>query len=518
MKNLRSSCLGLGLVVVSVASSVACGSDPAPGTFDGGTSGTSTGTPPPPPPAPDGGVIENQLPPPAPKPDELTEAFGIFVSPQGTPDGDGTRKKPLSTLSAGMKRAKADKKRLYACAGTYPEALKLEDGVSVLATFDCTTWALGTEHAKVDSPTSPAVEAKGIATPTRIDGLYVRAPVGTPEAPSSIAVLATDSSGLTFVDAQIEAREGASGAAGTSPAPLTPNLEVPGDRQMAQNCYQIFPDNSKLCTTTKYYPRGGSLGGKNTCRTAAGAVFGESRGGLGAASGVYGQGLAVPIGTPAAGSPEGALATSGLSSTGGAFTEEGYSPGDGTPGSNGAIGKGGTGGVAVSDITDGASAAAIYWTSNGPGGGAGGCPGLAGTAGKGGGASVAVLAFRSPIGLERSTIRSANGGSGGAGSFGSDATAGQTGGNPVYQPVVVVGGARPGEPGGQAGVSGHGAGGPSIGVAHKGGAPRVVDSKFVIGAPGESPGADQKQDTVGGTTRTIPAATPAVAKNTLPLD
>lgn len=515
MKNLRTSCLGLGLLVVSVASGVACGSDPSPGTVvDGGTSGTSTVTPPPPP-APDGGVVENQLPPPAPKPDELTEAFGIFVSPQGTPDGDGTRKKPLSTLGAGMKRAKADKKRLYACAGTYPEALKLEDGVSVLATFDCTTWALGSEHAKVDSPTSPAVEAKGIATPTRIDGLYVRAPAGTPEAPSSIAVLATDSSGLTFVDAQIEAREGASGVAGTSPAPLVPNPVAPGDRLAPAACNQLLP-GAPACTPTKYVIRDGSIGGVNTCRRADGTSFGMSQGGRGAASGIYGGGLSIAIGTPAAGTSAGAPASSGTSSTGGSFTEEGFTPGDGTAGSNGALGAGGSGGVAAVDVSSADSVS--RWTSNGPGGGAGGCPGLAGTAGKGGGASVAVLAFRSPIGLERSTIRSANGGSGGAGSFGSDATAGQTGGNPVYQPVVVVGGARPGEPGGQAGVSGHGAGGPSIGVAHKGGAPRVVDSKFVIGAPGESPGADQKQDTVGGTTRTIPAATPAVAKNTLPLD
>jgi hypothetical protein len=501
--------------MVSVASGVACGSDPSPGTFvDGGTSGTSTGTTPPPP-SPDGGVVENQLPPPAPKPDELTEAFGIFVSPQGTPDGDGTRKKPLSTLSAGMKRAKTDKKRLYACAGTYPEALKLEDGVSVLATFDCTTWALGTEHAKVDSPTSPAVEAKGIATPTRIDGLYVRAPAGTPEAPSSIAVLALDSSGLTFVDAQIEAREGASGVAGTSPAPLVANPVAPGDRLAPAACDRGFP-NYPACTATKYVVRDGSVGGVNTCRRADGTSFGMSQGGRGAASGVYGGGLSIGIGTPAAGTPGGAPASSGTSSNGGSFTEEGFTPGDGTAGSNGALGAGGAGGVAVVDVS--AADSVIRWTSNGPGGGAGGCPGLAGSAGKGGGASIALLTFRSPIGLERSTIRSANGGSGGAGSFGSDATSGQPGGNPVYQPVVVAGGARPGEPGGPAGVSGHGAGGPSIGVAHKAGAPRVVDSKFVIGAPGESPGAEQKQDIVGGTTRTIPAATPAVAKNVHPLD
>lgn len=527
----RSTVASILLLAGALSSLVAPGcssSSPAPLLIPDGSTGPSANPTPPGPvdgvdAAPvDAGPLVGLEPPPPVKVDELTEAFGVFVATTGAPDGAGTRAAPLSTMSAGILKAKADKKRLYVCAGTYPEALTLENGVSVLANLDCSApdWKLGSAHAVLASPTSPALTARNIKLATRVDGLDVIAPAGTEADPSSIALLAVGSAGLTLTEGKLEAQSGFAGKDGTSPPQLTIDRtefwrDPTGSQPPADCTYELASGASVPCTTTNgfsYPARAGELGGFVRCMSGNVEVT-ASRGGQGGKSGVYRNGTTL---TPPTAGANGSTSTpsgngtNGASSAGGSFDENGFVLGSGAAGTNGGPGAGGRGGDGSSQLPTFANPTVIRWSANGSAGGAGGCPGMAGTPGTGGGASIGALLLRSPLRLEKMSIRAGMGGAGGRGSVGSTPTAGQVQGLP--------GTGLPGNAGGVSGVSGHGAGGPSIAVVHdKVAKPTVTTSTLVHGTGGASPAEISEPGVFGGPARVIPAAGKAQEVDTLEL-
>ncbi len=543
--------LAVSLVLAGTLSALvtsACGSTPEPAALPDAAIPRPTGPGPGPTPAadasePDAGALVGlpppATPPPAPKPDELTEPFGIFVTTTGAPDGAGTRADPLSTMSAGITKAKTEKKRLYVCAGTYAEALTLEDGVSVVANLDCTTptaWKLGGAHAVLASPTSPALIARNIRTPTRVDGLDVLAPAGTEAEPSSIAFLAVDAVQLTLTTGKLEAQAGRNGVDGVNPAETRVDRTLywrdPAASQPDADCVL---GNGMLCNVgvNLHVERAGELGGFTRCMSndqpaptpgAEGVDFAATRGGQGHGSGSW----AFPnieldkASSQTAGTAAGPAPTNGVSSTGGRFAEAGFLVGSGSAGSLGAAGASGSGqgiplaagGQRPPSFPD---RNRVRWAANGGAGGAGGCPGRPGTAGTGGGASLAAVLFRSPIRFQEMTLGSGLGGAGGQGTFGTAPTGGQTqGGAPISVSCPTCAGA--GLPGGAAGVSGHGAGGPSIGIVHdKTGKPTLVSSPITHGAAGASPPEATGLVYFGQPARTIPAAARAQELNILEL-
>lgn len=513
--------LAVSLVLAGTLSALvtsACGSTPEPTALPDAATPVPTG--PGPGPAldasnPDAGTLEGLPPPAPPKQDELTEPFGIFVATTGAPDGAGTRAAPLSTMSAGITKAKAEKKRLYVCAGTYAEALTLEDGVSVVANLDCTTptaWKLGGAHAVLASPTSPALTAKDIKTPTRVDGLDVVAPAGTETEPSSIGLLAMDSIGLTMTSGKLDATAGRAGSDATTPVVTVASSPAP-DADPVASCFDLA---GNPCTRGSFSDRLGKPGGVQRC-SADGVEFLVLAGGAGGNSAVYDSaGVISPVTQGKAGSTPfpTAAGTDGTSSSGGAFTDGAYLPGDGTSGSNGNAGKGGRGGHGE---TSRPARAGVSWTVNGAGGGAGGCPGVASKPGKGGGASIGALLRQSPVRFEKMTIRSGAGGSGGRGNFGAPPTQGQLPGTPNSSSCNVqtesgCSNAFGGGVGTLAGISGHGVGGPSLAVVQDGAAKAtLVDSTLAHGTGGTSPQAMTQNG------QTIPAAAPAAAADKLDL-
>jgi hypothetical protein len=86
-----------------------------------------------------------------------------------------------------------------------------------------------------------------------------------------------------------------------------------------------------------------------------------------------------------------------------------------------------------------------------------------------------VLAVRSPVRFENMTVVASAGGAGGRGTFGSDPRAGTDGADDTTQ-VILLDHSTPGSRGGNSGISGNGAGGPSIGIAHVGLAPILTQS------------------------------------------
>lgn len=430
-------------------------------------------------------------PPPSVTPpmSELTEKFGYFVTEKGNDDDDGSRAKPFATIAKAMSKAKIDGKRIYVCAGTYAEALTLEDGVSMIGGYDCSRseWANGTSNSRVVAPSSPAMRAKDIVSKTRFEAFDVIAPNATEPSESSIGLMAENATALVVVSTKIIAGRGAHGAHGVEGIQLVPQGSFDGPNGVHEAVATAAELGSAgipgVCDNVPSH-RGG-VGGRGG---SGGLMHFRATGGIGGCS------LEVKVNATAgeakAGS-DGVAGKAGASASAGlVFTASGYQPADGAPGEDGAGGEGGAGGFGV------LPSGAIYCDSQtyrgrgGGAGGAGGCPGLAGSAGKGGGASVAVLLVESPVTFEKSELESADGGNGGQGTFGSFATAGGAGGQGGFCPPGVTcynspaENGSPGGRGGEPGVSGAGAGGPSIVIAHHGAAPKTMDTKTKVGRAG----------------------------------
>lgn len=468
-------------------------------------------------------------PPPVrgtPTEEELTEKFGVFVSPDGTARGDGSRYAPLPSIELAIARAKDKLLRVYVCTGVYDEPFRLVSGVSVIGGYDCSNpnaWKPGAPRSRLEPSESPAIVARDIDTTTRLEGFDVTAGPGTDAQPSSIALLAENAGQLTIANTKLAAGRGFDGPDGAPAPQLTLNTtRAPGEATL-QAVYTCPPFGVCMNLDGSYRTYPGGLGGVGACLGASG--HDPESGGTGGTGGVFEysiknvlipgwypyQGYAsdeATSGEPRSGS-DGSAGVDGTSSAG-ELTPMGFTPGSGTAGTNGAPGKGGKGGDGKrpmgSDV-DGA----VWRGTSGSGGGAGGCPGLAGTPGKGGGASIGALLFDSPITLERVDVLGGDGGDGGAGAMGSESTSGQLNG-PSASAIAEVRGASGGR-GGRAGVSGSGSGGPSAGIAFKGAPVRIVEPGAIKagnagkGVPALSTAAGSADE------RTRPASLPGWAKD-----
>lgn len=446
----------------------------------------------------------------------VVEAFGVFVSSgSGSALGDGTRARPLASITSGLSAAKASGKRVYACAETYAETLTLENGVSMFGSLACESgWKPVARHATVQAPTSPAAHALGIAAVTRVEGFDLSAPDASGAGDSSIALLAEGSPGLRFRLGTLHAGQGAAGADGNGGIQLagSPTTMDGSNGTTAGTCSGL---TAVLCDGW----HDAQLGGVNTCAGQAGHNPGP-----GGASGSGGHFMAPQLvftwtaltpawgpgqpasatfatavgGTYGASSPvAGAAGAAGADGASGGqvggLSAAGYATADGTVGSAGAPGQGGGGGsgVGLQQLQNefgtvyapgetGFVNTADAWGAPGGGGGAGGCPGLPGQAGRGGGASIAVAAVASPFVLDNVVLETSSGGAGGASGVPSAPTPGGAGGASFDHAQPGAGGGA----GGMAGVSGNGGGGPSIGVASQGTAPQLLSVTMLIGAGG----------------------------------
>jgi hypothetical protein len=369
---------------------------------------------------------------------------GVFVSAvSGHDSANGTMAAPLQTLGAAIGLAQKLKKTVIACSGTYNEALVVKDGVSVYGDFDCTTnpakWTETATNAKLISPTSPALRADNIVTGTTIGNIDITAPDAAGTEPSSIGAIINASPGLELSHLLITTGKAQDGTAGTDGA-------------------QLVDDATVLPI--------GQPGGTNTCGGSP-TYFGGAGGAGGSRNQKCNAGMPPTITTvsfaPGAGAPGYAGGGApGASSSGGSYVSaQGFIRGDGAAGASGNGGTGKTGGPATNtcavtadingfktcDCTNGG-------ISKGTGGVAGGCPGVAGSPGTGGGASIGVISFGAAVTLTTVSITTGKGGDGGKGTGGSSPT---VGGDTAAMTTM----------GTQPGVSGSGAGGPSVSVIYQ---------------------------------------------------
>ena len=485
------------------------GAPPAPSSS--GSSAPSADAAPPPPPSDGGKPAEPPAPPP--KADEITEQQGIFVALNGAAGAPGTRQAPLQSIAEAIAKAEADAKgRVFVCEGTYLEAIELANGISLVGGLDCSgpTWKLTDKRSTLDAPSSPAIRAVGITTATRVDGLDVKAPNATAPSGSSIGLFAVDSNALTFAKGSITAGDGMKGDDGVEGEPLVLSVETAA----------VAGGGNVVLMERPGAPIAGGAGATAVCKTPDGLPSMRTAGATGGSSGIYSEffgawnvaivgvgAFTYPAnpGDPGAPPGSGKEGKAGASSTGGTLGEEGYVPGDGTAGTNGEVGIGGRGAKGQAP-TIGVAANRHAYGRAGGGGGAGGCPGLAGTAGKGGGASIAAALVRSPVRFDGMALTAGAGGAGGRGTFGSNPTGGSSGADDALPWVMSPERTSAGGLGGAAGISGHGAGGPSIAIAHEGLAPIVAQSTSKPGVAGPGVAA------VSQGARTIPASPAGVAE------
>jgi hypothetical protein len=454
-----------------------------------------------------------------PAPEELTEKFGVFVTENGDDVGDGSRVHPFKTFRAAIAAAKETKKRVYACNGNYAEAIEMADGVSMVGGFDChdsAAWTATTsDRPHVAPPTSSAgVIAKHITTETRLEGFEIAMPDAQAAGESSIGLLAVDATGLTVARTRIvagNAKPGADGAVAIQLVPSSNGIGVDGLQQ--------FFDGNKI----GHSKPSGAAGGSITCTGASG--HDPETGGRGGSAGLYSAYCNDEFGNVCSWAPYANIASNGADPgevrdgapggngadgasalTIGKVTELGFTPSDGAPGSNGSPGHGGRGGDGLGPpSTRPNDVIGQTWVANGGGGGgAGGCPGLAHGAGHGGGASLAAVVIGQGVTFDHSELVANSGGDGGRGGFGSDAT---YGGGPGRSYGILQ--ALPGGRGGDAGMSGHGAGGPSVAIAiSEMPGPKLVETTTRAGKPGAGVPATSNGS------RTIAASPAGVATDT----
>jgi hypothetical protein len=469
-------------------------------------------------------------------PSELTDQFGVFVSPSGQPHTDGHHERPAASIQDGIDLAKRVGKRVYVCAGTFHEQITIADSISIIGGLDCTNneWSLGKPGARtrIEAPKSTAITATNITSPTRLEGFDVVAPDATTPSGSSITLIADHAGALTIATSKLTAGSAAKGDDGKDGIQLadatTANGNAGGDEI---NCTAGGGCKHDSFRTTWWArpPRGQQ--GENVCVGAPGFV-GQS-GGYGGIGGLY---VVIPAGTVTStrlyvdnGSFDvepGDHTRSSVPGTNGAdgmgaqvsitISAAGFTAANGTPGKDGSPGSGGSGGDGYFSGLTNAHLGDVWAGWTGAGGGAGGCPGLAGGEGKGGGASIAAALIESPLSFEAVELVANRGGAGGLGSFGSAPTIGGAAGINTTPALIPSRSAQPGGRGGAAGISGNGANGPSLGIAYSGTKPNVsADTKVTVGAPGALIPARSR--TTLGVTKVIPASSAGIAKDVLGL-
>ena len=397
----------------------------------------------------------------------LPEASVVYVSPNGTASGTGSRNSPVGSISAALAMLGNGKTNIFVCKGTYDENVVLA-GVSNIALyggFSCSDWTYTCEKSAVMPLTGAALEIDNISGVALTD-MHFEAQRRVSNGESSIAAFVNQSSSVTFTRTELVAGAAAKGNDGV------PGVDGAWDTTSGtKNADTVTPGQGVSCTCTT----GGSSAGGN--------------GGAPAKDG--NPGTSDPILSGLAPPQDGAAGTGGTNNclTGmghqgadapagsngdavtvlGTLTSAGWSPSNGNQGTDGTPGQGGGGGGG----NNGA----------GGGGGCGGCGGTGGTGGTAGGSSIALLSFDSGVQLISCDLSTGQAGNGGAGGNGGSSIAGSGGGGGgLVDPNNGCSGGNGGQ-GGAGGAGGGGAGGISAGILYSGQVPTyVTDTTFNAGS------------------------------------
>jgi hypothetical protein len=420
----------------------------------------------------------------------------VFVSSSlGDDANEGTKERPLRTLSAAMVKAAADAKPLYACAETFNEAVVLEAGIDVFGGLECangwrwigettkTTLAAGSDQI----PLTLTASASGAL----VADFAIEAADAMTDGGSSIAMV-VDGATAALVRCDVRAGNGMPGAKGETPTdsvgptdPTDPEIKGNDGAAACMAPDQQFGGAAKensLCPVASGGPLGGAGGNGTLIEGGAGgaqtANSQTAQGGAGQPStdpmNLWSCAVGMGLGggnTGSNGAPGDPGAGANDAASLGTLSSTGYTGLAGQPGLPGAPGQGGGGG-------GGAKGKPTCAGASGGGGGAGGCGGNGGLGGQAGGASIGIVSLGATLTFDTVTIRTGNGADGGEGGDGQGGGIGGLGGtgglgdSNAPATLAACGGGNGGQ-GGTGGKGGGGRGGHAIGIAHTGAAPAI---------------------------------------------
>ncbi|WP_437645796.1 PGRS family protein [Sorangium sp. So ce362] len=436
----------------------------------------------------------------------VDDVCGVFVSTSGNDEHAATKDAPVKTLREALALAEQrGKRRVYACAETFEEAVEVTQGVTIYGGLDCASgWGRAGEQKKTVLTARVGeiplvVRGGGGEGDVRIEDVHVKARgVGPDEqvafaGVSSIAALAEEAS-VELVRCVLEAGDAAAGEAGAAygvGAMRSPDGK-PGEQACSGDRTSGGASVKNDCGTPEDPSddsRGGS-GGNGEVDTGVPGVKGSPgetlNGGTGEgeeAAMVCTDGIAGENGTeggPGAGaSGLGEISAAGYTGVAGSSgTKGGTAQGGG--GGGGAKGGAGDGKCMLAESAGGAS---------GGSGGAGGCGGAGGRGGGAGGSSIALLSLNATLSFEDVTLKTGHGGAGGKGGAGQDGGAGGAGGpgGKKLEDARALNDACAGGPGGKGGPGGQGGGGRgghALGIAYRGAAPPAQGATIELGEAG----------------------------------
>ncbi|XXX73310.1 hypothetical protein WMF30_37250 [Sorangium sp. So ce134] len=445
------------------------------------------------------------VPPPGPCEGEpgtapALDECGVFVSPlSGDDRSPGTKDAPVKTLqhaiglaARGRGDGETPTRRVYACGGSFEEAITLPSGIDLWGGRRCNggDWSY---EGPFGGPDHPTIIAPPVGIPLRVLGVegtalagdnatsvitgmrVVAADASAPDGKSSIAMILSTGAGAIVQGSVIVAGNGKDGEPGGDAPSFRAKDGVVGNNG-ANACtvdaavgalpvVTVCEDGSK--STGGYGGDGGlDVGGDGAPGQPAPVEISErdGRGGLGADLTRCSEG-----GDGADGADGGRA--------GGAFgpgflSDDGWIGARGEDGKRGGPGQGGGGGGG-SKSRGPMYACPVGLPQSGAAGGSGGSGGCGGKAGKGGGyggASIGIVALEgTDLTVADTDVFTGNGGQGGVGGTGQPGGVGQLGdrgglgfGEDMWSACK---GGRGGN-GGRGGDAGGGLGGASIGIAY----------------------------------------------------
>lgn len=416
----------------------------------------------------------------------------------------GTENNPCKTIGYGINRAKtAGDTLVRITSGTYPEVVKLVNGISLWGGFS-SSWVLIGKTTITGGLSGDGeyytLKADSILQPTVLSDLIIIAPDVPAAGKSSYGVHVAHSTGLHFQRIKILGGKGGDGTAGSSGTNATisgENGAVGGiSAEYSTQCDNFTTGLGGIGGVTTGFPStAGGRGGRggymdkecsfpNYNYDATPGLSGNNA--AVSLSGDYGSGgLPGPVCLAGgSGKPGKTVHGSGGAGAATAATLSGLywvatSGADGSIGENGTGGGGGGGSGGCDDGTD----------SHGAGGGGGGSGGIAspiaGSGGLSGGHSAALFLFSSTCAFSDCEIilgTGGNGGNGGGSGLGSKGGSGANGGAGIGTGAGGKGG--DGGDGGNSGAGGGGAGGSVYGIYGNNSIIKRIDVTFTGGSPG----------------------------------
>ena len=397
---------------------------------------------------------------------------GIYVATTGDDTYEGTRARPLKTITAAISAALAAGSDVYVSAGVHDECANLANGVSLFGGYDPATWARDTFTLSVIPSYTTTIQGGAIAVDGNgvkdavIDGFTITSANGAITGEGSYGVRLYNSN-IEMKNCSITAGNGAPGANGLNitTSQATANSGNPGsngERDNGELRLDFIIEGGTGGTSP--FGRNGGKGGYGRLGNQGG--YGET--GLVGTPGGYGAWYCIWPQDPVNGQDgtKGSDGSTGLNGKGGlsgSIISNVWVSSSGNIGETGQHGNGGGGGgggsgqqVIIADVPILSS-----WGTGGSGGGggAGGAAGTGGYGGGGGGASIGIFLIDSIVHLKNCTIASTNGGNGGSGGAGGTGGNGGNGGNGGSGDNGEVGAGGSGGAGGKGGTGGYGGGG-----------------------------------------------------------